>query len=327
VKYLFTFIFLTLLAGCIQDSKKNEVIVYSSVDQVYSSKILKQFEKETGVVVKPVYDVEASKAVGLEKRLIAEKEQPRADVFWNSEFMRTVRLAEMGIFTEYDFDTSPYSNDSFFSENQLWYGMGARTRVFIVNTEKFEHTDYPSKLEDLTNPVYKGQIAMAMPYSGSTSTHFAALFYRLGKKRFIELLQGIRTNDVAFLAGNSVVKDAVGSGKFSIGLVDTDDALVGIEQGLPLYIIYYDQNGRGGFTLSQTVSMVRNGPNPTNAGMLINYLLTKDVENQLIEMKGVQFPILGSSQENTTPVMWTAAPAEIATALPESVNLMRKHLE
>ncbi len=327
MRYLFIFIFLALFAGCNLDHKKNEVVVYTSVDQVYSSKILKQFEKETGVIVKPVYDVEASKAVGLEKRLIVEKEQPQADVFWNSEFMRTGRLAEMGVFTEYDFDTSPYSDDSFFSENQLWYGMGARTRVFIVNTEKLEHKDYPSKLKDLTNPVYKGRIAMAMPYSGSTSTHFAALFDRFGKERFVELLRGVRTNDVALLAGNSVVKDAVGSGKFPIGLVDTDDALVGIEQGLPLEIIYYDQKGSGCFAVYQTVSLVRTGPNSINAERLANYLLTKDVENQLIEMKGVQFPILGSSEENSAPVMWTAAPAEIAAALPESVNLMRKYLE
>lgn len=326
MKY-FLGIFLLLLASCSQDSNNNEIVVYTSVDQVYSAKILQQFEEDTGILVKPVYDVEASKAVGLEQRLIAEKEQPRADVFWNSEFMRTGRLAQLGIFDEYKYDTSHYSSDSFFSKNGLWYGMGARTRVFIVNTEKLPPEDYPEKLEDLINPKYYGKIAMAIPYSGSTSTHFAALLKRLGKDRFIGFLQGIKANNVALLAGNSVVKDAVGSGKFSIGLVDTDDALVGIEQGLPLKIIYYNQGRDGCFAVYQTVSMVRGGPNSENAKKLANYLLTKEVEAQLIEMNGVQFPILDDNPDTLTPRMWTVGPGEIAAMLPESIALMREHLE
>ena len=316
-----------LLTSCSQDSKTSEVVVYTSVDQVYSSKILKQFEAETGITVKAVYDVEANKAVGLEQRLIAEKSRPRADVFWNSEFMRTGRLAQLGVFIEYNKDTAPYFSDNFFSKERLWYGMGARTRVFIVNTQKLSPEAYPDKLDDLTNPEYKGKIAMASPYSGSTSTHFTALFSRLGKQRFIEVLQGIKKNDVALLAGNSVVKDAVGNGKFEIGLVDSDDALVGIEQGLPLKIIYYDQAGRGGFTVYQTVSKVRGGSNSENAGKLASYLLTKEVEAQLIKMNGVQFHLLNNGSNILTPKMWTVEAAEIIGNLRESIDLMRVHLE
>jgi len=326
VKY-FLGIFLVLFAGCTQDSDGNEVVVYTSVDQVYSEKILRQFEKETKITVKPVYDVEASKAVGLEKRLLAEKDQPRADVFWNSEFMRTGRLAELGVFREYEHDTTPYTNDSFFSKDRLWYGMGARTRVFIVNTEKLSPNEYPDKLDDMVNPEYKGKIAMATPYSGSISTHFAALLKRMGKDRFVEFLKGIKANDVELLAGNSVVKDAVGSGKFSIGLVDTDDALVGIQQGLPIKIINYDQGGQGCFAVYQTVALIRGGPNPDNAQKFVKYLLTSEVEAKLIEMNGVQFPLLDNTSDTIRPRMWTADPSEVVAILYESVDLMREHLE
>ncbi len=65
-----------------------EVVVYTSVDQIFSEPILTDFERETGIRVRAVYDVEASKTTGLVNRLLAEKDRPKADVFWNSEMRR-----------------------------------------------------------------------------------------------------------------------------------------------------------------------------------------------------------------------------------------------
>ena len=72
-----------LLPGCQPDNTK-KIVVYTSVDQVFSEPILKLFENETGIRVMPVYDVEAAKTTGLVNRLITEKNHPQADVFWNA---------------------------------------------------------------------------------------------------------------------------------------------------------------------------------------------------------------------------------------------------
>jgi iron(III) transport system substrate-binding protein len=53
------------------------VIVYVSHDQVFSEPILKDFEKETGIKVRAVYDTEETKSTGAMNRLIAEKNNPR----------------------------------------------------------------------------------------------------------------------------------------------------------------------------------------------------------------------------------------------------------
>jgi hypothetical protein len=50
-----------------------EIVVYTSLDQVFSEPILKDFERQTGIQVKPVYDVEATKSTGMVNRLIAER--------------------------------------------------------------------------------------------------------------------------------------------------------------------------------------------------------------------------------------------------------------
>ncbi len=59
-------------SGCNQNS--DEVVVHTSVDQKFSEPVLKEYEKETGIRVKAVYDTEETKSTGVLNRLIAEKE-------------------------------------------------------------------------------------------------------------------------------------------------------------------------------------------------------------------------------------------------------------
>jgi iron(III) transport system substrate-binding protein len=43
--------------------------------------VLKDFEKETGIQVKAVFDTEEAKSTGVMNRLLAEKNNPQADVY------------------------------------------------------------------------------------------------------------------------------------------------------------------------------------------------------------------------------------------------------
>src|SRR5437016_4474455 len=58
------------------------VTVYVSEDQVFSEPVLKDFERDTGITVRAVYDTEEAKSTGVMNRLIAEKANPQADVYW-----------------------------------------------------------------------------------------------------------------------------------------------------------------------------------------------------------------------------------------------------
>jgi iron(III) transport system substrate-binding protein len=78
-----------------------EVVVYTSLDKVFSEPVLQEFEKQTGIKVKAVYDSEATKTTGLVNRLIAEKKAPQGDVFWNSKTCRTIILKQKGVLASY----------------------------------------------------------------------------------------------------------------------------------------------------------------------------------------------------------------------------------
>lgn len=315
-KIIVSFFLILNFTSCSQVEQENQVIVYVSVDQVYSSKLLKQFEKETNIKVRAVYDTEASKAVGLARRLLAEKNSPHADLFWNSEFLRTESLVKEGVLLNLNLDDAEYTKK-----------MGLRSRVLIVNTDLVKKENYPSTLKDLTRSRYKGKVAICSPYYGTASTHFSALYVKFGKEKFLHFIKELKNNDVTLLAGNSVVKDAVGHGKYLIGLVDTDDALVGIKQGLPIKMIYYDQDKTGMFSIHQTLSIIKGAPHPENAKKLLSYLATSGIEKQLIKMNAVQFPLLSKKKALDEPRLWTLSGKKLTKALKPSIKLMRSYLE
>ncbi len=93
--------FITLGFICSAEAKTDTVIVYTALDQIYSEPILRKFETVTGIKVKAVYDVEATKTIGLVNRIIAEKNHPQCDVFWNNEVVNTIRLKNRGLLTPY----------------------------------------------------------------------------------------------------------------------------------------------------------------------------------------------------------------------------------
>src|SRR6266404_3928710 len=99
---IFAAIIVLLLAGSFGFFAKpeSEVVAYCAQDQVYAEPIFHDFEAETGISVRPVYDNEAVKTVGLANRLLAERRHPQCDVFWGNEEMRTRQLAAQKVFRE-----------------------------------------------------------------------------------------------------------------------------------------------------------------------------------------------------------------------------------
>lgn len=268
-----------------------EVVVYVSLDQPFSEPILKSFERETGIKVNAVYDVEAAKTTGLVNRLIAESASPRADVFWNNEFAQTILLQERGLLEPYDSPSAADIPEQFRDPKSHWSGFAARARVLIVNTDLVVEDEYPLSIFDLLDPAWRGEFGMANPLFGTTATHAAALFAFLGEDEAKAYFEALLANEVRIVDGNSVVRDMVVSGELKLGLTDTDDAFVAIERGDPVAMIFPDQDGIGTFSIPNTVMLIAGAPNPEEAKLLIDCLLSRQVEAALAHASSRQMPV------------------------------------
>src|SRR6478672_10188526 len=95
------YLIIMLVTGACTHSTVHEVVVYTSVDDVFARPIAERFSKETGIAVRLVPDTEETKSTGLLNRLIAEKERPQADVFWSGDPVRAAVLKARGVSTSY----------------------------------------------------------------------------------------------------------------------------------------------------------------------------------------------------------------------------------
>ncbi|MBL8350368.1 MAG: extracellular solute-binding protein [Burkholderiaceae bacterium] len=304
-------------------------VLYTSTDQEYAEVVLKEAQAALGREITAVFDAEASKTVGLERRLVAEKARPRADVFWNSEMLRTHRLDKQGVLGPTAVDKSLALPAAAVTAHSV--GFGVRSRVIAVHTPSVPEAARPTRLQDLADPRFKGKVAIARPLFGTTSTHFAALHAQLGAARFSEFLQALKRNEVMILPGNGDVRDAVAAGRAAVGLTDTDDAIGAIRRGQPLAMVFPDQDGEGAFSVHMTVARVAGGPNPAGAQQLVEYLASEKTEARLIELGAVQIPVrphLPMAREigPVRPKLWLMDPARIDASLEPSVELIRKHL-
>jgi iron(III) transport system substrate-binding protein len=317
---------LTLAVGC----WASDVVVYTSVDQVFAEPVLREFQKETGITVKAVYDAEAAKTVGLERRLLAERSRPRADVFWNSEHLRTMRLAAAGVLAAPGIPVPADIPAGYRAADGLWIGFGGRARVLLVNRDLVPKGQYPTRLADLADPRWRKKAVIARPYFGTAATHFAALYVRWGEARYVDFLQGLKANSVALLPGNADVRDAVADGRFAIGLTDTDDAIGAILAGKPVEMVFPDQDAEGAFEVFHTAARVRDGPNAQNAGRLIAYLTGETVERALLQAGAVQVAARGSLAAlapATAYRRWQATQPALMGAVAPSTRLARAYLE
>lgn len=278
-RLLLFFVSYALLGSC--TSKKNEVVIYTSVDQVFAEPILKDFEQETGITVKPVFDTEETKSTGVLNRIIAEAKNPQCDVFWSGDPIRANVLKQKGITTAYSSPNAATIPAYFIDKDNHWTGFSARARVLIYNKNLLPDNKVPSSLDDLTKDVYKGKVAIANPLFGTTSFHMAAIFSELGDEKAQKWLQDLKANQVVLATSNGDVKKRVASGEVWCGLTDTDDANEAIKEGAPVGVVFLGQQDIGSLIIPNTVSLIKNSPNQENGKKAIDYLITKETQLKL----------------------------------------------
>lgn len=293
--FLYAGIFLSLFSAC--NTKSNEVVVYNTVDQVFSEPVLKDFEKETGITVRAVFDTEETKSTGVMNRLIAEKDNPQCDVFWSGDPVRAIVLKQKGITTPYKSENASGIAAHFKDPEGHWTGFSARARVLIYNKNIMPEDSVPQSILDFTDERFRGKITMANPLFGTTTFHMAALFTELGDDKATAFMESIKANGIIIATSNGDVRKRVAQGSVPCGLTDTDDAFEALEEGAPIGIVFLDQEGMGSLIMPNTVSLINNSPNTENGKKLMDYLLSKETEAKLAKScaqmplhKGVQTP-------------------------------------
>jgi iron(III) transport system substrate-binding protein len=316
------------------------VVLYTSVDDFIVRPIIAEFERVHGTKVDLVTDTEATKTTGLVERLLAEKDAPRADVWWSSEMLGSQTLAREGVLDPF----LPAALKEFpqgwpaglAAADGAWHGFAQRARVIVYSTNRVSKADAPTRLRDLTESRWSGRVGIARPQFGTTRTHLAALIAVHGEEETRRWLLAMINNGVRLYDGNASVVRAVAFGEIDVGLTDTDDVFAGRANDWAVDMVFESMDrvparnaqrpaglpSMGAVVIPNTAGLVRGGPNPNQATRLLNFIFSAETERLLATSVSGNIPIReGLAKElkvASVPAVMAVDPAALQAALPKA---------
>jgi iron(III) transport system substrate-binding protein len=174
-------------------------------------------------------------------QLIAEKENPKTDVWFGGTGDPHLQAAEQGLSTEYKSpllpQLYPWAQQQAAQSAYKTVGIYSGPLGFGYNTELVakKKLPIPKTWADLLNPVYKGDIQVANPASSGTAyTMIATLVQLMGEDKAFDYLKGLHKNVSQYTRSGTGPIKAVARGETAISVSFVHDAPGEKMQGFPI---------------------------------------------------------------------------------------------
>ena len=162
------------------------------------------------------------------------------------------------------------------------------------------------------------------PGVGTVGGHVASLYLLWGDEKADAFFAALRQNGVQLVGGNSVVADSVGRGQFTLGPTDNDDCDNAKSEGGRLEMILPDQSTIGTLAIPCTAALVAGAKHAEAGRKLIDYLLSKEVEDRLAAARFSKYSVF---HEPVGVRFMQVDYANAARTMPRAIGRARKILE
>lgn len=220
---------------------RTELLVYTAVEADELAKFKTAIEKAVpDVTVKWVRD-----STGIvTSKLLAEKDNPQADLVWGLAATSLVLLANQGYFVGYAPKGLDKLDKRFYDAKgnpPLWVGQRAYGAAICYNTVEGakKNLPMPKSWADLANPVYKGN--MVMPNPNSSGTGFlmvSAWMQMMGEQPTWAYLDKLHDNMSRYTHSGSAPCRLAASGETPIGLSLAYRAVKSKLDGAPIEFVF-----------------------------------------------------------------------------------------
>lgn len=218
---------------------QTELTVYTAYENDDLKAYKAAFEKDNpGVTINWVRD---STGV-VTAKLIAEKENPRADAVWGLAVTSLLVLDEHGLLIPYApkglEKISPKFRDP--AATPEWVGNSGWICAIIFNEAeaKKKNLPKPAAWKDLANPAYRGQIVMSHPASSGTGFMYVSAWLQLyGEEEGWKFMDALHQNIARYMHSGSAPAAVAAKGEYAVGLgFDVRGSRLK-EEGAPIDII------------------------------------------------------------------------------------------
>ena len=238
-------------------------------------------------------------------RLLAEKDNPRADVIWGLSASSVVLFEQQGMLAGYTpkgaGDLKPQFKDA--KNPAMWTGMDAYASVLCFNTKEGEakKVKAPVTWQDLTKPEYKGMVVMPNPASSGTGfLTVAAWLQVMGEKGGWDFMDKLHQNIAVYTHSGSAPCVQAARGERVMGIGFDMRGAVEKSKGAPIELIVPKEGA--GWEMEAT-AIVKGTKNMAAAQKLVDYSVTKDAA----EMYNKWYAIIGHKDVKAIPPNYPGA--------------------
>lgn len=231
---------LALVALFAANALAAEILVYTALEDDQIPRYMKSFkEKHPNIDVKFVRD-----STGIvTAKLLAEKDNPQADVIWGLSGVSLMQLKQAGMLEPYTPKDGgkvlPAYKDS--ATSPAWFGIDAWMTAFCVNTVELaaKKLPMPTSYADLAKPEYKGLITMPNPASSGTGfLTVSAILQIMGEEKGWAYLDKLHQNISSYTHSGSKPCKMAGTGEAVIGISFEYRAVQQKKKGEPIEPVY-----------------------------------------------------------------------------------------
>ncbi len=277
----------------------NEVNVYTSRHYDSDDALYEEFTKETGIAV----NIVSGKGSALLQRLKAEGVNSPADIFFTVDAGNLWKVQREDLFqsikSEQILKVVP---ENLRGPDNEWTAIAKRARVIFYNPDNVnEKMVQGISYEDLANPEWKNKIVIRSSSNMYNQSLVASLIASLGEvnteiwaKKLVNNLarkpQGNDRSQIIAVANGEA--DIAIANSYYIGIMLSgsagEDQLTAANK---VRMIFPNQENRGTHINISGAGILKNSPNPTNANLFLEFLLSKRVQKYMVD-KSYEYPIL-----------------------------------
>lgn len=255
-----------------------EVQLYSSMTEADLDALITCFnEKYPNIEV----IVTNGSAGELTTRIDGEKGNPQGDLVWggmaDSDGDAYAEIFEAWV-SEYDAENMP----GYTTPNGLYSMDHLSTVVFVVNEELEAQLGLKiESYEDLLDPKLEGKIATADPNSSSSAWNNLSnimAVYGTDTDEAWAYIKQLMPNLVILGSSSGVFKNTQ-AGEYVVGLTYEDGAVGLVRDGATNIRLQYPTNGTSASAFG--CALVKNGPNPENAKLMIDFICSAEGQTAL----------------------------------------------
>jgi iron(III) transport system substrate-binding protein len=266
---------------------QTELTVYTSVEAVDLDRYKQTFETANPDI--KINWVRDSTGV-MTAKLLAEKDNPQADVVWGIAATSLLLLKSEGMLEPYApvgvEKLDPKFVDS--STPPSWVGMDAYVAALCYNTVEAEKLGLtpPKTWKDLTKPEYKGHVVMPNPNSSGTGfLDVSAWIQMFGEAEAWAFMDGLHENIAAYTHSGSKPCKMAGAGETVIGVSFEFPGANAKKAGAPIDIIFPEE---GSGWEAEATAIIAGTANLEASQKLVDWSITKEAN----EMYNVGYAVV-----------------------------------